>query len=189
VEPSAIMLAQRPPAAAPAVQATAERLPFADDVFDAAVSVLSIHHWSDWRLGVNEALRVARGRLALLTWTGFPEGFWLLDYFPEIESMDAKVFPSPSELRSCMGTIAVDPIRIPADCIDGMLCAFWQRPRAYLDAQVRQGMSTFAKLEHVEERIAHLARDLESGHWNERYGHLLERDSVDYGYRVISCGL
>ena len=49
VEPSAVMIAQRPPEAAPVVQAGAEALPFEDDSFDAAMAVLTIHHWSDWR--------------------------------------------------------------------------------------------------------------------------------------------
>jgi len=47
VEPSAEMIAQRPPGSAPAVQAYAEDLPFADDSFDGAMAVLTAHHWSD----------------------------------------------------------------------------------------------------------------------------------------------
>lgn len=45
VEPSATMRAQRPPGAARAVAAHAEALPFADGAFDAAMAVLSDHHW------------------------------------------------------------------------------------------------------------------------------------------------
>ena len=44
VEPSAVMIAQRPPEAAPAVQASAEALPFEDASFDAAMAVLTLHH-------------------------------------------------------------------------------------------------------------------------------------------------
>ncbi|MEO0437123.1 MAG: class I SAM-dependent methyltransferase [Pseudomonadota bacterium] len=188
-EPSETMLAQRSSGAAPAVQATAECLPFANNSFDAAMAVLTIHHWSDWRRGVDEALRVANGRLALLTWTGFPNGFWLLDYFPEIEALDVPLFPTVDELASSMGKLAVDPLPIPADCEDGMLCAFWQRPQAYLNPKVREGISTFSKLERVEERISQLAADLASGEWHRRNSDLLEQDNADYGYRVVSCGL
>ncbi|MEM9396941.1 MAG: class I SAM-dependent methyltransferase [Pseudomonadota bacterium] len=188
-EPSATMLAQRSDDAAPAVQAVAERLPFASNSFDAAMAVLTIHHWSDWRLGIGEALRVAQGRLALLTWTGFPAGFWLLDYFPEIEAVDAPVFPTIEELASCMGKVTVDLLPIPADCLDGMLCAYWQRPEFYLDSKVRQGMSIFSKLDQVEARISQLAEDLNSGEWHRRNSDLLAQDTADYGYRVVSCGL
>ena len=67
VEPSAVMIAQRPPDAAPAVQASAEALPFEDASFDAAMAVLTMHHWSDWRAGIEELRRVARaGRPVLV---------------------------------------------------------------------------------------------------------------------------
>src|ERR671916_1304148 len=45
VEPSEVMIAQRPPDAARAVRASAEALPLADGAVDAAMSVLSDHHW------------------------------------------------------------------------------------------------------------------------------------------------
>ena len=51
------MIAQR---ATPAVQGVAEALPFADDSFDAAMAVLTIHHWRDWRAGVTRAARGSR---------------------------------------------------------------------------------------------------------------------------------
>ena len=49
VEPSQVMIGQRPAGAAPAVRAGAERLPIDDGAVDAAMAVLTIHHWSDWR--------------------------------------------------------------------------------------------------------------------------------------------
>src|SRR5437763_668527 len=51
VEPAAVMIAQRAPAAAPCIRAFAEQLPFPDGTFDAGLAVLTIHHWSDWRTG------------------------------------------------------------------------------------------------------------------------------------------
>ncbi len=189
VEPSAVMLAQRPPGSHPAVQAVAERLPFADDSFDAAMAVLSIHHWSDWRAGIREALRVARGRLALLTWTGFPTPFWLLDYFPEIAELDRHIFPTVSELEAEMGPLRIDTVDIPYDCRDGFLCAYWRRPQAYLEFSVRNSISSFAKIRRQGERLTRLRADLENGQWDERYGHLHGFQSMDYGYRIVSCGL
>lgn len=189
VEPSETMIRQRPDAAAPAVQAIAEALPFADGTFEAATTFLSIHHWTDWQLGIREALRVAGGRLLMFTWTGFPTGFWLTEYFPEIIELDEGLFPTIAELETLTGPLLEEVVPIPADCIDGFLCAYWRRPEAYLDAIVRAGMSTFAKIENVEERILELKSDLGSGAWNERFGHLRNVEVFDYGYRVLSCGL
>src|SRR5687768_12576666 len=45
VEPSREMIRKRRPAAARAIQARADNLPFADKSFDAAMAILTIHHW------------------------------------------------------------------------------------------------------------------------------------------------
>jgi len=52
VEPSAVMRAQRPQGAAPCVAATAEKLPFPDRSFDAAMAFATVHHWQDPIVGV-----------------------------------------------------------------------------------------------------------------------------------------
>ena len=67
VEPSETMIAQRPEGAAPVVRAHAEELPFKDGSFDAAMAVLSDHHWDDHERGLAELTRVAR-RVVLFTW-------------------------------------------------------------------------------------------------------------------------
>jgi len=59
VEPSAVMLGQRPSGAAPAVQAVAESLPFANASFDAAMAVWTVHHWADPAAGLAELRRTA----------------------------------------------------------------------------------------------------------------------------------
>ena len=95
VEPSSVMLRQRPPDAAPAVQGSAEEIPFADGAFDAALAVLTMHHWSDWRAGVDEMRRVARRRIVMLTFDpDYISRYWLVrDYLPEIAVQDEKRFP------------------------------------------------------------------------------------------------
>jgi len=60
VEPSALMRAQRPAGAAPCVAAFAERLPFEDQSFDAAMAFSTVHHWQDPIAGLRELRRVAR---------------------------------------------------------------------------------------------------------------------------------
>src|SRR6185437_9829677 len=79
VEPSAVMRAQRPADAAPCVAAAAESLPFADQSFDAAMAVSTVHHWRDPIAGLREMRRVAR-RVVVLTFDaepGWQDRFWL----------------------------------------------------------------------------------------------------------------
>src|SRR5258708_15684675 len=54
------MRAQRPASAALCLAATADSLPFADQSFDAAMAVLSDHHWPDPIAGLREMRRVGR---------------------------------------------------------------------------------------------------------------------------------
>src|SRR5690606_13045288 len=54
VEPSATMRAQRPAHLAPALDAQAENLPFADGQFDAAMASFTVHQWTDLAAGLAE---------------------------------------------------------------------------------------------------------------------------------------
>jgi hypothetical protein len=47
VEPGTVMIRQRRGGAAPAVRAVAEHLPICANAVDAALAVLTVHHWSD----------------------------------------------------------------------------------------------------------------------------------------------
>lgn len=188
VEPSRVMIAQRSPAAAPVVQAGAEALPFASDAFDCAMAILTIHHWPNVARGIHELARVAGGRVVLLTWVGLVNDFWLMDYVPQIITIDAHLFPSIAQLTAWLGPLRVITVPIPHDCSDGFLCAYWRRPEAYLDAGVRGAISTFARLSDVTPGLARLRRDLDSGAWHRRYAPLLDREAIDFGYRVIVSG-
>lgn len=66
VEPSTTMIAQRSPGAARVVRAVAEALPFADDAFDAATAVLTIHHWRDLDAYLDPQLRAGMSIFALM---------------------------------------------------------------------------------------------------------------------------
>jgi hypothetical protein len=144
VEPSAEMLRQRAPATAPVVQASAERLPVRSRAFDASLAILTIHHWSSWRQGLSEMQRVS-DRVVLLTWDPAHPGFWLVqDYFPDILTVDRKIFPSLQEIGEVLGPLDVRPLPIPGDCTDGFLGAYWQRPERYLDPGARRDLHVFA---------------------------------------------
>ena len=185
IEPSAEMIRQRPAHAAPAVQASAEDLPFPDNSFDAAMAVLTVHHWRDQAKGLAELRRVARGRVVVLTFQPGHPGTWLGDYLPGLRELDAKQAPPLGLYRRELGEVTIAPVPIPHDCVDGFLYAFWRRPEAYLDPAIRAGSSSFHVLADVEAGLTRLADDLVSGAWVSRYGHLLELEEYDAGYRLV----
>lgn len=185
VEPSAEMIAQRPDGPAHVVQAGAEALPFADDSFDAAMAVLTVHHWSDAARGLRQMRRIATGPIAILTGDPTFRGGWLRDYFPGLVDLDARVMPPVEVFEGALGPIKVTPVPIPHDCTDGFLEGYWARPAAYLDARVRAAISPFHLIDGVEDGLAALDADLRSGEWTRRYGALLTQDTLDCGYRLI----
>jgi SAM-dependent methyltransferase len=191
VEPSAVMIAQRPPQAAPAVQAAAEALPFADASFDAAMAVLTLHHWDDWRAGCAELRRVARARVAVFSWDPSYVGrMWLgAEYFPEFADEDVRDFPSLAEQAGALDA-RVEVVAIPWDCRDGFFSAFWRRPAAYLRPEVRAGISVLAKRADAElaDGLARLRADIASGAWARRHADLLECEELDVGYRLLVGG-
>jgi SAM-dependent methyltransferase len=186
VEPSTVMLSQRLPSAAPAVRAVAEALPFDDQAFDVVLAILTLHHWNDQRRGLEECARVARDRVVILTWDPDAEAFWLVrDYFPEILAIDRRIFPSMQFLGTVLGSIDVHPLPIPGDCVDGFLGAYWQRPEAYLDEEVRAGISAFSRLKSIGPQLERLERDLTSGDWERSNAELRHRAELDLGYRLV----
>lgn len=180
------MLAQRPVGAAPAVQAGAEALPFADGAFDAAMAILSDHHWPDRAGGLRELRRVARRRAVVFQCDLDAQlaDFWLVrDYLTTFRADSMTI----TELAGHLGAQQIEPVPIPHDCRDGFLAAYWRRPQAYLDPRVRDGISVFRLLpaQDVEVAIARLRADLESGEWARRNADILERDAIDLGYRLV----
>jgi SAM-dependent methyltransferase len=191
VEPSAAMISQRPAGSAPAVQAAAERIPMADGACDAALAVLTVHHWSDAARGVAEMRRVAR-RVVILTWDpDFAERFWLVrDYLRESAAFDRARMPAIPMVCGWMGGAGVTVVPVPHDCGDGFFCAYWRRPEAYLDPVVRAGMSNLAQLgPPVDRAVAALRADLRTGVWQERNRELLHLAEIDLGYRLLSTGV
>ena len=187
VEPSIEMIRKRGRSSAEVVQASAESLPFDDDSFDAAMAVLTVHHWHDKEVGLREVRRVTRGPIVLLTFDPSVRP-WLTDYLPELATLDEARFPPMSDYARWLGgSVRVEPVLISHDCSDGFLYAYWRRPSAYLDAHVRSGSSSFWAI-NAEQGLGELRRDLQTGEWERRYAALLELDAYDAGYRLVVAG-
>ncbi len=191
IEPSAIMLAQRPPERAAAIRASAGALPFADARVDAAMAIVTIHHWDREReRGVRELRRVARGPVVILTYDPRVSGtMWLMaDYLAEVAALDHCIFPLPEELAAWLGgTVVVEPIPIPRDTPDWMLGAFWAHPERVLDPAARAATSGFARMDPriVTRVVAAVGRDLADGTWDAHHGRLRTLDAYDAGLRLV----
>lgn len=189
VDPSEEMIRQRPVSAALCIKAFAEALPFEDDAFDAAMAVLTVHHWSDRTRGLREMRRVAAKRVVVFTWD--PESidaYWLVtEYLPEVAALDVPRFPTMNDFSAMLPNARVEPLPIARECTDGFFGAFWGRPEAYLDEHVRQGISVFRQLpdDVIEPAIDRLASDLRSGAWDKRHGNLRALPELDVGYRLV----
>jgi SAM-dependent methyltransferase len=193
VEPSRTMIAQRPPGSAPVVEAFAEDLPFEDDSFDAAMALITVHHWSDARAGLAEMARVARQRLAILTFTPIPpEELWMArDYFPRILDFHEQVMLPIDELSALLPNASVEPVPIPNGCTDGFWLAIWDRPEMHLDPDIRRASSSWHHMpqDEIEQGLAKLKADLESGRWDQRNGRLREQPELDVGLRLVTAEL
>ena len=185
LEPSDQMIANRPDTAAPVIKGNAEALPFDDNSFDAAMASLTVHHWTDKNTGLAELRRVSRGPVVLFTFLTHKRPFWLNDYFPALLELVNGQMPTVEDYEAVLGPVEVQPVPIPADCVDGFLCCFWRRPFAYLDPGIREGISSFWKIGDLSDGLKRLEADLVSGAWADKYPELEHQDSQDFGYRVI----
>jgi SAM-dependent methyltransferase len=191
IEPSDVMVAQRPPDRVPAIRACAGALPLRDASVDAAMAVLTVHHWdAEQERGVQELRRVSRGPVAILTFDPQVSGqMWLMaDYLPEVAELDRRIFPAITQLQAWLGGhTRVEVLDLARDTPDWMLGSFWAHPERVLDAEARAGTSGFARMtrEVLARVVAAVRADLASGVWDRRHGHLRERDSYDAGLRLL----
>lgn len=193
IEPSDVMAAQRPAGLAPAIRASAGALPLRDRSVDAAMAVLTIHHWDEEQeRGVREMRRVARDTVVIVTYDPrISATMWLFDYLPEVAELDRRIFPVPERIVGWLGGSArIESLPIARDTPDWTLGSFWAHPERVLDSDARAATSGFARMDPavVERVAAAVAADLASGAWDERHGHLRRLDAYDVGLRLIVAG-
>lgn len=176
------------------MQAVAECLPIRSDAVDAAMAILTVHHWTDVEAGLYEMLRIARRRVVIFTWDhAVFSQFWLLrEYLPAAAETDARLAVPISSLTSALGEqVSVVPIPVPHDCMDGFGGAYWRRPHAYLDDRAQTGMSLFTLTpkSQLQEGLSRLRADLTTGAWERRHADLLQKSELDLGYRLVIADL
>ncbi|MFB7591019.1 class I SAM-dependent methyltransferase [Streptomyces sp. NPDC056169] len=193
VEPSASMRAQRSDRLPRAIDAVAEDLPFPDGEFDAAMTLFSVHQWSDVSAGLREMRRVTRGPVVVLTCDpALVRHFWLYDYAPEVLDTEARRYPPVDRIAAALGgTVTVDPVPIPLDCTDGFNEAYYGRPELLLDPRARQACSAWSFVDDgVRERFDRTLRgDLESGAWDRHFGHLRSEPAYEGSLVVVRATL
>lgn len=188
VEPSGVMVRQRPAGAAPVVRASAAALPLPTRRADVALAVCTVHHWDDARAGLAELCRVAPRRVVVAIDFAVHAQFWLLDeYLPEVQETTRRIEPDAEAVAGAIGADTVVDLLVPRDMQDGVLGAYWCRPEAYLDPAVRANCSGLALADPavIARGVAALESDLSSGAWHERHADLSDVDAVDIGYRLV----
>ena len=191
IEPSDVMAAQRPRELAPAIRASASALPLRDASVDAAMAILTLHHWDEGlEQGVRELRRVARDRVVILTYDAEVwSRLWLTaEYVPEIGQLDRAIFPPPEMIAGWLGgRVEIETLPLSRDTPDWMLGSYWAHPERVLDPRARAVTSGFARMDPavVARVVAAVERDLSDGSWDARHGALRRLDVLDVGLRLI----
>lgn len=190
IEPSSVMRQQRiARGKMPALIGSADAIPFDDKSFDAAMAMVTIHHWPDMQKGLQELRRVSRDQVLILTFD--PDAldqFWNARYFPELIEVERARYPSIKFITDALGgQSSVQDITIPLDCCDGFQEAFYGRPEAFLDKGVRQAQSAWGFMAPGLEDIlvARLAEELRSGDWDKKYAHFRTQASFTGALRLV----
>jgi SAM-dependent methyltransferase len=192
VEPSSAMrgarLGQGRP---PAVNATADALPFDDESFDASMAILTVHHWPSLVAGLAEMRRVSRRRVVVVTFD--PEAletFWNAHYFPDLVEVERRRYPKIERIAAALGgDCRIGVIPVPLDCVDGFQEAFYGRPEFFLDPDVRKHQSAWAFVDRQTEQtmVRALADELASGEWDRRFGHYRTTPFFAGAFRVLTA--
>jgi SAM-dependent methyltransferase len=195
IEPSEIMRTQA--IAHPAIEwinGYSDNLPLPDQAVDAAIIMLAFHHFQDYRQALREVHRVVGdGQIVLFTYDpAMISSFWLTKYFPSfIKDVESTFLPIPQltdEIQTLVGHgVNVIPFSLPHDLSDSFAAVGWARPELYLDRSIRNGISSFAKIDtdELDNGLSELREDIEKGVWDREYGHLRQQKQYDVGYRFV----
>jgi SAM-dependent methyltransferase len=190
VEPSITMREQRKANyKVPAINAKADNLPFDDNSFDASMAMVTVHHWPDMNKGLKELRRVTKNQVIIMTFDPDAlDNFWNANYFPELIEVEKARYPTIEFIQNALGgNCEVVSIPIPLDCVDGFQEAFYGRPEAFLEKNVRLSQSAWGFLpKEIEDKlVTALETDLKSGEWDKKYGHFRTQPTFTCALRLV----
>lgn len=189
IEPSREMRSQRGKHRVPAINGSAECIPFDDCVFDASMAVLTVHHWINLGKGLSEMKRVTKGPVIIMTFDPFAATeFWLYDYLPEMLKVDQNRYPRIDRLSTFLGTTPkIVEVPVSRDCADKFQVALYSRPEEFLRMSVRKSQSAWSHLkEGLEEGfVKTLSSELESGKWDKKYGDFRKKTVIKCQLRIL----
>lgn len=194
IEPSSTMRAQRPLHLSPAIDARAESIPLDDASVDASMAILTVHQWQNATKGLDELRRVTRGSIVIVTFDGDSlHRFWLDHYVPELIQAERHRFLAINSIVQALSNpqlqtqVQVQHIPIPINCTDGFTEAYYARPEAFLNPGVTKAQSAwnFVSQEVKDRFTQHLAADLASGAWDDKFGQYRSMPCFDGALRLI----
>ena len=156
--------------------------------------MLAMHHFRNRIMAIKEIDRIVdNGNIVIFAFEQqkIPD-FWLTNYFPYFIRDTLNTFPSTQIIAEEIKQItkkdvSIIPFLLPANLTDLFAASGWSRPEIYLDAKVRNGISSFAKMppDRLKQGLKQLTKDLETGTWDRDYGELRSQASYDAGYRIL----
>ena len=199
VEPSKTMILQSSPhKSVKWINSFAEAIPLENEAAQGAIIICAYHHFQNNQKALEEIIRVVgAGPILIFTWDvqKLPQ-LWLADYFPKIYP-DRKAYIGDAKTvvqnisHSSNRKSEIFSFPLPCDLTDHFITANWARPEAYLDAEIRKGISSFAEAspDLYAGGLKRLQNDLESGHWDKQYGELRQKQEYDIGYCFLKISL
>ena len=153
-----------------------------------------LNQWTDVEQGLREMRRVSRGPVVVLTLDATAlHQFWLTDYMPEVVAVEEARFPTLDQVTGILAQgsaeVRVDVVLVPRDCTDGFGEAFYARPEAFLQPEVRAATSGLVLTDPaaVQHGLQRLRQDLTSGAWDLRYGHLRAQAERRGAIRLVAA--
>ena len=171
-------------------QGKAENVPLENASVEGVIGSLTLHHWDSLKKGFSELYRVLKPYSNLVFFTSTPiqmQGYWLNHYFPKMLEDSIKQMPSLEQITNAMQlagfeNIYTEKYNIQPDLQDQFLYVGKENPKLYLDATIRNGISSFSHLanqEEVQKGLKQLEKDINSGAINTIIHNYENRDG-DY---------
>ncbi len=157
---------------------TAENTGLENECVSGALASLTIHHWPHLQKGFSEIFRVLKPGSILVIFTSSPNqmrGYWLNHYFPGIMESSIKQMPEEKIVKEALvhagfKVAHTEKYFVHEDLQDLFLYSGKHKPAQYFDAEIRNGISSFADLanrQEVEIGLARLKADMDEGRISE----------------------